>query len=90
MSAAGGLQSRHYELALLTSRVLIFYPVIGLTQADFETCVRLPVQDLLDECVVAISASHTTWRSEIIFSGQFYPGDRFDFRHEFINRYDFA
>ena len=63
---------REDELSLLALRVLLFDPIVGVTQSDIQTSARLPFQHLLDKSIVAIAASHTARRFEIIFSAQFY------------------
>src|SRR5579862_5091242 len=77
---------REDELSLLALRVLLFDPIVGVTQSDIQTSARLPFQHLLDKSIVAIAASHTARRFEIIFSAQFYLGDCLNHDHKRVNR----
>ena len=51
--------------------VLLLDPGIGFGQAIAEGNVGFPIEDLLDECVVAVSPGNAARRSEIILAFQF-------------------
>src|SRR3989442_4605399 len=82
--------SHHDPLAVLAAVVLIPDPLECLAQAAVERCVRFPLEDLLDETVVAVAAGDATRGGQIVTSSQRDAGDRLHFGDELVDGNELA
>src|ERR1700722_1962677 len=82
--------SGYNEFSLLAVEILLFYPLVGMPKADVKTSVRLPPEDLFDECIVTVATAHAAWSSKVILPCQIDSCDSFDLGYQFINRNQFT
>ena len=64
----------------------IMNPAISAFESVAQTCGRFPVENLLDQRVVAVAAVHAFGRGEIVTAFQFHPGDLFHDVDQLIDR----
>ena len=70
--------------------ILLFDPGVGLFHSIGKRRGRLPIEDLLDKCVVAVPAGHSDRRVQFVFTLEFQTADLLDQANQIIDRNQLA
>ena len=77
-------------LALFAFVILLFDPPVGGGEAFVQRGGWLPLEHLLDECVVAVAAHDPARRAQVVMPLELHAGDSFDLGQQFVDGNQFA